>query len=215
LRAHEDHGGDDPDSGEAESLGHIHLLRGMSRARLDQGFYLRPALTVAPDLLGRVLCRRRPDGNVVRGRIVEVEAYDGPRDRASHAFRGRTPRNAPMFAAGGIAYVYLVYGMHHCLNVVTGAAGHPSAILVRAAEAEDGNGSASGPGRLTKAFAIDRRLDGASLLGPELWLEAGEPVAPRQVRRTARIGVDYAGAWARRRLRFLVAGHPAVSPPRG
>jgi len=186
----------------------------MSRVPLEQTFYRRPGLTVAPDLLGRVLCRRRSDGTIVRGLIVEVEAYDGPRDRASHAFRGRTPRNAPMFAAGGIAYVYLVYGMHHCLNVVAGDEGYPSAILVRAAESVNGNDSASGPGRLTKAFAIDRMLDGASLLGPDLWLEEGEPVPAARVRRTARVGVDYAGHWARRRLRFLVAGHPAVSPPR-
>ena len=88
--------------------------------RLGVRFYRRDTLDVARDLLGRVLCRRLRDGTVLRGRLLEVEAYDGPYDRASHAHRGPTPRNAPMFEPGGIAYVYFVYGMHHCLNVVTG-----------------------------------------------------------------------------------------------
>ena len=176
-------------------------------------FYRRPAAEVARDLLGRRLCRRLPGGRVLAGRIVEVEAYDGPNDRASHARAGCTRRTAPMFEAGGIAYVYLVYGMHHCLNLVTGDAGYPAAILLRAAESPLEGVSASGPGRLTRAFAIDRALDGAPLDGLALWLEAGEPVPDRSVARTPRIGVDYAGAWARRRLRWLIRGHPAVSGP--
>lgn len=170
---------------------------------LSLAFYRRPTLEVARDLLGRVLCRRTCEGSVVRGRLSEVEAYDGPLDRASHAFRGRTPRNKPMFEAGGIAYVYLIYGIHHCLNVVTGPQGYPAAVLIRGAELDGDGDSASGPGRLTRAFCIDRTLDGASLLGPELWLEEGEPVPDRRVRRTARIGVDYAESWAGRRYRFV------------
>ncbi len=181
---------------------------------LEREFYTRDTLEVARDLLGRTLCRRLLGGTVLRGRLVEVEAYDGPGDRASHAFRGPTGRNAPMFEEGGIAYVYLVYGMHHCLNVVTGEKGYPAAILLRSAEAPDGAGSASGPGRLTRAFRIDRSHDRASFLGPDLWLEEGRSVASRDVLRTARIGVHYAGAWARRRLRFLIAGDPAVSGAR-
>jgi DNA-3-methyladenine glycosylase len=184
---------------------------GGSRARLGVGFYRRDTLATARDLLGRTLCRRLPDRTVLRGRIVEVEAYDGPDDRASHASRGRTPRNTPMFEAGGVAYVYLVYGMHHCLNVVTGPEGYPAAVLLRATEPPLGEGSTSGPGRLTRAFGIDRSLDGASLLGPQLWLERGGPVKDREVRRTPRIGVDYAGPWARKRYRFLIDGHAAVS----
>jgi DNA-3-methyladenine glycosylase len=151
---------------------------------------------------------------VLRGRIVEVEAYDGPRDRASHARSGLTTRNAPMFQAGGIAYVYLIYGVHHCLNVVTGDRGYPAAILVRAAETPEGRPSAAGPGRLTRAFSIDRALDGASLSGRDLWLERGNAVPDHEVGRTRRIGVDYAGAWARRRMRFVIRGHPDVSGPR-
>ena len=115
-----------------------------------------------------------------------------------------------MFEPGGLAYVYLVYGMHHCLNVVTGDAGYPAAVLLRAAVSPNGM-NASGPGRLSKAFAVDRTLDGSSFLGGPLWLEVGEPVPDREVRRTRRVGVDYAGPWAARRLRFIVAGHPAVS----
>lgn len=189
-------------------------MRGMLPAALPLPFYRRPTMVVARDLLGRRLCRRLPDARVLTGRIVEVEAYDGPDDRASHARAGRTRRTAPLFEAGGIAYVYLVYGMHHCLNVVTGDAGYPAAILVRAAESPAPGASASGPGRLTRAFAIDRALDGAPLTGPDLWLEAGEPVPDRAVARTPRIGVDYAGPWARRPMRFVIKGHPAESGPR-
>ncbi len=177
----------------------------MSRTRLRRlpaTFYRRPALVVARDLLGRTLCHETPDGTVLRGRMVEVEAYDGPADRACHAFRGRTARNHWLFEEGGLAYVYLVYGMHHCLNIVTGEAGYPAAILLRAATSPNGT-SASGPGRLTRAFGVGRDLDGTS----------GEPVPDRAVRRTRRIGVDYAGAWASRRHRFIIAGHPDVSGP--
>lgn len=179
--------------------------------RLGPVFYRRDTLEVARDLLGRVLCRRLPSGRVLRGRLVEVEAYDGPNDRASHAHRGRTPRNAPMFETGGIAYVYLIYGQYHCLNVVTGTAGYPAAVLLRAAEPPLAGETASGPGRLTRAFRIDRALDGASFLDSELWLERGQPARDRQVRRTARVGVESAGWWARRRFRFVIAGHPDAS----
>ena len=183
--------------------------------RLPRTFYARPVLEVARDLLGRTLCRGRSDASILRGRIVEVEAYDGPHDLACHASRGRTKRTSPMFERGGIAYVYLVYGMHHCVNVVTGDAGYPAAVLIRATEPPDESLRTSGPGRLTRAFDIDRSLDGASLSGRELWIEAGDPIPEAAVRRTPRIGVDYAGEWARRPYRLLIAGHPAVSGPRG
>lgn len=185
-----------------------------SRTRLIQRFYRRDTLEVARDLLGCVLCRRVSRGLVLRGRIVEVEAYDGPDDRASHAHCGRSGRNAPMFARGGMAYVYRIYGVHHCFNVVTGARDYPAAVLIRATEPPVIERSASGPGRLCRAFEIDQGLDGCSLSGRELWLEAGPALAHRQVRRTPRIGVDYAGSWARRAYRFVVRGHPAASGPR-
>jgi len=118
-----------------------------------------------------------------------------------------------MFEPGGVAYVYLVYGIHHCFNVVTGPGGYPAAVLVRATEPPDGELSASGPGRLTRAFAIGRSDDGCTLLGRQLWIERGSEVEDRAVRRTRRIGVDYAGVWARRRYRFVIAGHPDLSGP--
>ena len=186
----------------------------LSRARLRRPFFRRDTLETARDLLGRVLCRRLPTGVVLRGRIVEVEAYDGPTDRASHASRGKTPRTAPMFAAGGIAYVYLIYGIHHCLNVVSGGASYPAAVLIRATERPDADRNASGPGRLCRAYEIDRSLDAASLCGRELWLERGEDIPDRLLKRTPRIGVDYAGPWAHRRFRFVIRGHGDVSGPR-
>jgi DNA-3-methyladenine glycosylase len=176
-----------------------------ARRRLRRSFFARPTLEVARDLLGRTLCRRLADGRTLRGRITEVEAYDGPADRASHAHRGPTPRNRPMFEPGGIAYVYLVYGMHHCLNLVTGERGYPAAVLVRATEPPEPGRRTTGPGLVARAFEIDRGLDGASVVSRELWLEHGEPVDDRHVRRTPRVGVDYAGAWARRPYRFVIS----------
>ncbi len=183
------------------------------KQRIGVGFYQRDTLEVARDLLGRVLCRRLPDGSVLRGRLVEVEAYDGPSDRACHAWRGMTRRNAPLFGSGGLAYVYLVYGMHNLLNVVTGPKDYPAAVLLRAAESPAEGVSASGPGRLTRAFRVDRALDRASFAGPELWLESGDPVQDSEAGRTPRIGVDYAGSWARRRFRFVIRNHPDLSGP--
>jgi DNA-3-methyladenine glycosylase len=119
-----------------------------------------------------------------------------------------------MFATGGTAYVFRIYGIHACLNVVTGEVDHPAAVLLRATEAPIEGRSASGPGRLCRAFEIDPSLDGASFLGPTLWIAKGEPLPDSAVRRTARIGVDYAGRWARRRLRWVIRGHEAASGPR-
>jgi DNA-3-methyladenine glycosylase len=193
----------------------LYAVRRMTRSdRLSLAFYRRPTLEVARDLLGCRLCRRTGRGQLLQGTIVEVEAYDGPTDRASLASRGLTPRNTPMFEVGGIAYVYLIYGVHHCLNVVTGPADYPAAVLLRATEPPKQDISATGPGRLTRAYQVDRSLDGSSLCSPELWLEKGDPLPDRQIKSTPRIGVDYAGAWARCRYRFVVAGHPAVSGPR-
>jgi len=182
--------------------------------RLPLRFYRRNTLEVARDLLGRSLCRRVATGRVLRGRIVEVEAYDGPNDRASHAHCGPTRRNAPMFAAGGIAYVYRIYGVHHCFNVVTGRCGYPAAVLIRATEPPGADLVASGPGRLCRAYAIGAQQDGCSLAGRELWIEEGRPLAERAVRRTPRIGVSYAGPWARRAYRLVVRDDPAASGPR-
>ncbi len=184
----------------------------MSRP-LGRGFFARPALVVARELLGCRLCFRRPDGRFVSGRIVETEAYAGFEDRASHGWRGRTARNAPMYGPAGHAYVYLIYGMHHCMNVVTDEVDYPAAVLIRALEPERGlaGTDTSGPGRLCRAFGLDRTHSGADLTRPPLTVRPGR--RPRIVRATPRIGVDYAGEAARWPWRFVDAESPALSRP--
>lgn len=198
------------------------------------GFFDRPADVVAPDLLGRWLLREsgppREGGSETRAVvIVEVEAYTGRDDPASHAYRGKTNRNAVMFGNGGLLYVYMVYGMHHCLNVVTGPAGLPHAVLLRAGapivgesrmrEARGVSATAplrlvgGGPGRLAQALGIDRRDNATSLLAGPIRLAAGEPVAPTDIVAGPRVGIDYAGEAVSWPLRFAVRGHPAVSWP--
>lgn len=182
-------------------------------------------LTVAPECLGKVLVVQRPDG-VAAGRIVEVEAYRGPEDRAAHSFGGRhTARNHSLWCAGGVAYVFLVYGLHWHLNLVTGLEGEPQAVLIRGVEPllglelmrqrrgplRDEHALTSGPGKLARAFGVARDLDGAAFTSETLFLLDG-PRLP--AKRSARIGVDYAGAWARRPWRYFVAGSPWVSRAR-
>ncbi len=186
-------------------------------AALPRSFFARDPRAVARDLLGKVLVHRR-GGAVRAARIVETEAYLGERDRASHARFGRTPRAAVMFGPPGFAYVYLVYGMHHCMNVVTGEDGAASAVLLRAAEPVAGClAEPRGPGKLCQALAIRRdRHDGLDLCGgaSRLYL-AGGPAPEEPIRASARIGVAYAGPWARRRLRWYLGGSRWVSGGRG
>lgn len=179
---------------------------------LGRNFYARDTATVARELLGKHLIHR--EGGVERaGRIVEVEAYLGPHDRAAHSSKGLTPRTRVMFGPPGHAYVYLIYGMHHCLNVVTEPEGHGAAVLIRALEpVRNLAGTASGPGLLCRALHVDRRLNGADLLGDTLFVTDPQPVDLRIVQRP-RIGVDYAGARARRLLRFYIRGNEHVSRP--
>lgn len=185
---------------------------------LPRSFFARPTVEVARDLLG---CRlhRTVDGEERVARVVETEAYCGTDDLACHASKGRTPRTAPMFGPAGHAYVYFIYGMHHCLNAVT-EGGRGAAVLFRAIEPLAGipeGRRTSGPGLLTRALSIDKALNEHDLTsGDGLWLEAGDgPVGP--VETGPRIGVDYAGEWAGRPWRFWVAGSPWVSarPRRG
>lgn len=158
--------------------------------RVPRGFWRGPVLAKARDALGMVLVRR-DCGKTLRGRIVEVEAYGGSDDPASHAFRRKTPRNAVMFGPGGLAYVYFVYGMHFCLNIVTGGEGEASAILVRALEPLENIGSRTdGPGRLCAALKIDRQHNGLPLDGDSLWLERGDsPLPINRIVRGPRIGI--------------------------
>lgn len=165
---------------------------------LGPDFYRRDVLTVAPALLGKTLVRRSADGEY-RAVIRETEAYDGPHDLACHASKGRTPRTDVMFGPAGVWYVYLVYGMHWMLNVVTGEEDYPAAVLIR------GAGEWSGPARLTKALGITGALNRTHAAQESgLWIEDGPAVPAASVQRTPRIGVDYAGEWALKEYRFLI-----------
>ena len=194
---------------------------------LPRAFYDRPVLVVARELLGARLVRTDGRRGLVSGAIAEVEAYDGPDDLACHAARGRTRRTEPLFGSPGYAYIYLIYGMHWCLNVVTGPAGYPAAVLIRAVEPleglermDPGRGRApgakiaSGPGRLTRAFGIDRTLNLVDMTAPgPLFIAAGRRIGASRILRGERIGVEYAGDWARRPWRLGVRGSPTLSRP--
>ena len=190
---------------------------------VERSWYDRSALDVAPQLLGARMTHLTGDGRV-GGLIVETEAYAGPEDLAAHSARGRTRRNEVMFGPAGHAYVYLIYGLHNCMNVVCGPGGKPEAVLIRAIEIDDGIEIArrrrgpgvpderlgAGPGNVCAALAIDRSLDGVDLLGdgPLAIAPADQPAA--SVARP-RIGVGYAGEWASRPWRFVVPGSRHVS----
>jgi DNA-3-methyladenine glycosylase len=184
---------------------------------LGREFYARRTVTVARALLGRVLVHVEiRAGERVRraGRIVETEAYVGEHDLACHASKGRTLRTEVMFGPPGHAYVYLIYGMHHCFNVVTEREGHASAVLVRAlAPLEGCLGETDGPGKLCRALGITRALDKVDVTDPggPVFLEEGAPTPARAIATGPRIGVDYAGDWAERPLRFWIAGDRHVS----
>jgi DNA-3-methyladenine glycosylase len=196
-------------------------LRPARGPQLARSFYDRPVLEVARDLLGVVVVAAD-----VAVRLTEVEAYDGGRDPASHAFRGRTLRNAVMFGPPGHAYVYFTYGMHFCMNVVCGADGHASAVLLRAGEVIDGHESARrrrvgvrdrdlarGPARLTKTLSVDRRHDGVDVTdsGAPIRLFTGTPIPDDDVRWGPRVGISAA---AELPWRAWVDGEPTVSPYR-
>jgi DNA-3-methyladenine glycosylase len=182
-------------------------------------------VTLSKALLGQVLVRRLDDGRELAGKIVEVEAYLGIEDRAAHSFGGRrTARNASMWGDAGHAYVYFTYGMHWCVNVVADREEVPTACLIRALEPLRGIEEmrhrrgrerdvdlCSGPAKLTQALAIGRKLDGVDLVeSGELYIVRG-PRCRRGIGRSPRIGVAYAKEWARKPLRFFLAGNPHVS----
>jgi DNA-3-methyladenine glycosylase len=197
---------------------------------LPRSFYLRPADRVARDLVGRYLVREIGGERLVL-RVVETEAYLGAKDRASHAWNGRrTARNEALYLGGGHAYVYFVYGMHWCLNAVTGPEDHAEAVLIRAGEPVAGEAEmrrrrgirgparpgevAGGPARLCEALGVDRAANALPLWRGPLRLCAGEPAQRGEVVVTPRIGVDYAGEAAGWPLRYSLAGNPHVSRPR-
>lgn len=194
-------------------------------SRLQRDFFARDTLVVARELLGQRLVRLLR-GKRLSGYIVEVEAYIGEDDQASHAHPGRTARNATMYGPAGCAYVYLIYGMHHCLNIVTDREGYPAAILIRALEPTEGieemqarRGNrpltqlTSGPARLCQALAIDRRLDGADMCAPgaQLFVERGIPVPDESIATGPRIGVRGDEVALTVPWRFYIRGNSYVS----
>lgn len=198
----------------------------MKTTKLPREFYTRTnVLTVAREMLGKLLVVPARDGTRVSGLIVETEAYRGPLDRASHAYGGRrTRRTETMYGLGGTVYIFFVYGMYNQFNVVTNIADVPHAVLVRALQPVEGielmrerrhgqpdRNLTNGPGKLCIAMGIDRKLDRADLLGKEVWLEAGEKITPRKIVSGRRIGIDYAEEWADKPWRFWVRENPYVS----
>jgi len=175
--------------------------------KLPRSFYDRDTILVARELLGKYLVHADRVG-----RIVEVEAYLGPHDLAAHSARGLTERTKVMFGPPGHAYVYMIYGMYYCMNVVTEREGHASAVLLRAVEPiQNVSGRTQGPGLLCKAMGIDKRLNAHDLLSEDFYIAAPSKSETFTIVKRPRIGVDYAKHWARRHLRFYVKGNPFVS----
>jgi len=192
--------------------------------KLPRSFYARPALLVAKDLLGKILVRKIGK-TILSGEIVEVEAYLGVKDPASHAYRGRTKRNEVMFREGGCLYVYFTYGMHFCANIVTGRQGTGEAVLIRALEPVTGievmkrkrgfpkSAGATptltnGPGKLCQALGIGRKENGIDLLGDEIYLIAGEPIPKSSIGTSGRVGISQG---KEKKWRFFVKGNKWVS----
>jgi len=197
--------------------------------KLPREFYLsKNTAKIARYLLGKLLVVPDNTGRRVSGMIVEVEAYLGQADRAAHSFGGRrTARNEVMYGGGGHVYVFFVYGMYYQLNVVTGPAEHPHAILIRGMEPVEGievmrerrgkmkdTNLTSGPGKLSIAFGVTRDLNGSDLTDDRIWLEEYRSFSKKQIEIGKRIGIDYAGEDAERLLRFWVRENPFVSKVR-
>ncbi|WP_292938178.1 DNA-3-methyladenine glycosylase [Noviherbaspirillum sp.] len=179
--------------------------------KLPRTFYARDTAQVARDLLGKHLVHV-VDGVERRARIVEVEAYIGAHDLASHSSKGITPRTTIMFGPPGFAYVYLIYGMHHCMNVVTEQEGHGAAVLLRALEPiANVDGNTKGPGLLCRAMAIDKRMNGHDLLSEDFFIAEPETKESFSIVAGPRIGVAYAADWAEAHLRFHIEGNPFIS----
>ena len=181
--------------------------------KLPRSFYDRDTIMVARELLGKYLVHA--SRGVARvGRIVEVEAYLGPHDLAAHSARGLTERTKVMFGPPGHAYVYLIYGIYYCMNVVTEREGHASAVLLRAVEpVKNLSGRTQGPGLLCNALRIDKCLNAHDLLSDDFYIAAPPKTDSFAIVKRPRIGVDYARHWAKRHLRFYIKGNPFVSRP--
>lgn len=187
-----------------------------SMHKLPRDFFVRDTVTVARELLGTLLVRKTDQSEKI-GRIVEVEAYLGAHDLAAHSSKGITRRTKIMYGPAGFAYVYLIYGIHHCMNVVTEPEGCGSAVLIRAVEPiNDISGNTKGPGLVCKAMGIDLSLNGKDLCSDDFYIAdapggSGSQSRPIKTVRRPRIGVAYAGKWADELLRFYVEGNEFVS----
>lgn len=172
----------------------------MMRRVVNSSFFEGPTLKTAENLLGKYLVRRIGSREIALP-ITEVEAYDGFDDKASHASRGKTGRNAPMFGPAGVWYVYFTYGMHWMLNIVIGPKEYPAAVLIR------GAGDISGPARVTRALRITKKFNNTKAnKATGLWIEdRGVRIKKSEILRLPRVGVDYAGTWARKKYRFKYA----------
>ena len=181
--------------------------------KLGRSFYDRDTIAVARELLGKYLVHASRGVERI-GRIVEVEAYLGSHDLAAHSSKGLTERTKVMFGPPGHAYVYLIYGMYNCMNVVTEKAGHGSAVLLRAIEpVKNIAGRTQGPGLLCQAMHIDQRLNAHDLLSDGFYIAAPPKSELLEIVKRPRVGVDYAGSWAKRHLRFYLKGNSFVSRP--
>ena len=198
---------------------------GSNSPKLSPPFFHQPTLKVAKELLGKFLIRKI-GRKILAGMIVETEAYVGFHDQASHAHKGKTPRNAVMFGPGGFSYVYLIYGMYSCFNITTEEKNYPAAVLIRALEPIDGinlmkkfrgadevTNLCSGPGKLCQAFKITRELSGLDLTkSKNFWLEdRGLIIKQKQIVKAPRIGVDYAGNYKDKLWRFYLKDNKFVS----
>ena len=166
--------------------------------KITPDFFAKNTLGVARNLLGKFLCRRLASGEIISAMITETEAYKGFKDKASHAHKGRTKRTEVMFGEAGTIYIYLIYGMYYCLNIVTEKKDYPAAVLIRGVE------GINGPGRLCRHFKIDKKLN-TQKLGRELWMEdRGNKISRSKIKISKRIGVDYAGDCKDRLWRFVL-----------
>lgn len=181
--------------------------------KLPRSFYDRDTILVARELLGKHLVHKsRGVERIVR--IVEVEAYLGAHDRAAHSAKGVTERTRVMFGPPGHAYVYFIYGMYYCMNVVTEREGHGAAVLLRAVEpVQNVTGRTCGPGLLCRALQIDKRRNAHDLLSDDFYIAAPTRAESFTILKRPRVGVDYAGHWARRHLRFYIKDNPFISRP--
>jgi DNA-3-methyladenine glycosylase len=181
--------------------------------KMARAFYDRDTITVAKELLGKYLIHISAGVERI-GRIVEVEAYLGEHDLAAHSSKGLTERTKIMFGPPGHAYVYMIYGMYDCMNVVTEREGHAAAVLLRAVEpVKNVEGRTQGPGLLCRAMQIDRRLNGHDLESDDFYIAAAPEESSPVIVRRPRIGVDYARHWAKRLLRFYIKDNRCVSKP--